>query len=179
MTITTVYGCVTSKTFSVIESEKATIEFEETVDFSDPNNITITISGIGDYLYQLDDNDPQRSNFFDNVRMGLRKITIIDLNGCSSVTKEVMIFDTPKYFTPNNDSYNDTWHITGVNQLKGTIIYIYNRQGKLLKALPHTSIGWDGTYNGANMPSDDYWFNANIYYKGELLNLQGHFALKR
>ena len=111
--------------------------------------------------------------------MGLRKITIIDLNGCSSVTKEVMIFDTPKYFTPNNDSYNDTWHITGVNQLKGTIIYIYNRQGKLLKALPHTSAGWDGTYNGANMPSDDYWFNANIYYKGELLNLQGHFALKR
>ncbi|WP_189359939.1 T9SS type B sorting domain-containing protein [Algibacter mikhailovii] len=179
LTVTSAFGCVTSKSFNVIESEQATIEFEETVDFSDPNNITITISGIGDYLYQIDDEEPQRSNFFDNVRLGLRKITIIDLNGCSSVTKDVMVFDTPKYFTPNNDGYNDTWHITGVDQLNGTLIYIYNRQGKLLKTLPHTSIGWDGTYNGANMPADDYWFNADINYKGERLNLQGHFALKR
>ena len=50
VTVTTSYGCTTSVTFNVIESEQATIEFTEQVDFADPNNITVTISGIGNYL---------------------------------------------------------------------------------------------------------------------------------
>ncbi|GAA4955059.1 hypothetical protein GCM10023314_30950 [Algibacter agarivorans] len=179
LTITSRYGCITTKTFNVIESEQATIEFEETVDFSDPNNITITVSGIGDYLYQLDDGEPQRSNFFTYVPIGERTITVIDVNGCLSVSKKVMIFDIPKFVTPNNDGYFDTWHITGVNQLTGTIIYIYNRYGKLMKTLTHTSYGWDGNYNGKNMPADDYWYNANIFYKGDQFELKGHFTLKR
>ncbi|WP_345274238.1 choice-of-anchor L domain-containing protein [Flaviramulus aquimarinus] len=179
LTITSTFGCETKKTFNVIESEQATIEFEETVDFSDPNNITITVSGIGDYLYQLDDGEPQRSNFFTYVPIGERTITVIDVNGCLSVSKKVMIFDIPKFVTPNDDGYFDTWHITGVNQLEGTIIYIYNRYGKLMKTLPHTSAGWDGTYNGENMPSDDYWYSANIFYKGDQFQLKGHFTLRR
>ena len=179
LTVTTVYGCSTTKTFNVIESEQATIEFEETVDFADPNNITITVSGIGDYYYQLDDGEPQRSNFFTYVPIGPRVITVIDANGCCSVSKEVMIFDIPKFFTPNSDGYFDTWHITGVNQLEGTVIYIYNRYGKLMKTLPHTSPGWDGTYNGNNMPADDYWYVANVFYKNDNIELKGHFTLKR
>lgn len=179
LSITTSYGCTNTKAFHVIESEQATIEFEETVDFSDPNNITITVSGIGDYLYQLDDGEPQRSNFFNYVPIGPRIITVIDANGCSSVSKEVMIFDVPKFVTPNNDGYFDTWHITGVEQLEGTVVNIFNRYGKLLKSLLHTSPGWDGTYNGNHMPADDYWYVANVAYKGEQLELKGHFTLKR
>jgi gliding motility-associated-like protein len=179
LTITSNFGCVTTKDFNVIESERAMIEFEETVDFSDPNSISITVSGIGDYVYQLDDGEPQQSNFFDDVRLGSRIITIIDLNGCNSVSKEIMIFDVPLYFTPNNDGFNDVWHITGANQLVGTIIYIYDRYGKLLKTLPHNTLGWDGTYNGENMPTADYWYHADVVYKGEKFKLKGHFTLKR
>ena len=29
----------------------------------------------------------------------------------------------------NGDGYFDTWHITGVNQLTGTLVYIYDRYG--------------------------------------------------
>ena len=177
--ITTPLGCTNFKEFNVIESEQATIEFTETVDFSDPNNITITVSGIGDYYYQLDDNEPQRSNFFVNVPIGPRLITVIDANGCNSVSKEVVVVDVPKFVTPNNDGAFDTWHITGVNQLAGTIIYIYDRYGKLLKTLTHTSPGWDGTYRGRNMPANDYWFVAKVHYKGDQFDLKGHFALKR
>lgn len=90
-----------------------------------------------------------------------------------------MVVDTPKFMTPNNDGYFDTWHITGVKNFEGTSIFIYDRYGKLLKTLSNTSPGWDGTYHGTLMPAQDYWYLANVNYKGEELLLKGHFALKR
>lgn len=171
--------CSYTKTFTVIESEDANLNFTTTVDFADPNSITVNISGIGDYVFILDDGEPQTSNVFENVTFGLHIVTIRDLNGCEDVTTEVVVIDIPKFFTPNNDGTFDTWHIVGVNQLPGTIVYIYNRYGKLLKTLPHTAMGWNGTYNGENMPSDDYWFVAQVIQNGNPFNIKGHFALKR
>ncbi|MFD2550300.1 choice-of-anchor L domain-containing protein [Bizionia sediminis] len=179
VTVTTDYGCTTTATFNVIESEQATIEFTETVDFSDPNNITVTISGIGNYLYILDNGVPQQSNIFYNVSLGPHTIEVIDLNGCASAIKELVIIDAPRFFTPNQDGQNDTWHITGVDQIPGTIVYIFNRYGKLLTTLNHTSVGWDGTYKGQNMPTDDYWFLAQVK-KGDIaFEVKRNFTLKR
>ena len=97
----------------------------------------------------------------------------------SPIDAEVFVIDIPKFVTPNNDGDFDTWHIVGIERLPGTVVYIYDRFGKLIKTLPHTSIGWDGTFNGQNMPSNDYWFVANVIYKGDKLQFKGHFALKR
>nr|WP_321225548.1 choice-of-anchor L domain-containing protein [uncultured Psychroserpens sp.] len=178
VTVTSEYGCETTSVFNVTESEAATINFTETVDFSDPNNITVTISGIGNYLYQLDDFPPQESNFFENVTLGYHTITIIDLNGCAEVTKEIVVVDAPKFFTPNNDGYFDTWHIIGVETLPGTIVYIFDRYGKLIKTLTHASLGWDGYYNGNLMRASDYWFLAKVR-KGDInFEVKGHFSLR-
>ena len=178
VTITTQFGCSTSTSFSVSQSEAATIDFTETIDFSDPNNVTVEVSGIGDYLYQFDDEDPQESNFFNNVPIGPHTITVIDLNGCNSTSKDIVIIDVPKFVTPNNDGYFDTWHITGVEQLEGTIVHIFDRYGKLLKTLNHTSQGWDGTYNGNLLPATDYWYVANVKKGAIEFEIKGHFALK-
>ncbi len=171
--------CSYTKNFTVIESEDATINFTTKVDFADPNSITVDVSGIGDYVFILDDGEPQTSNVFENVTFGLHVVTIRDLNGCKDVTTEVVVIDIPKFVTPNNDGTFDTWHIVGVQEIPGTVVYIYNRHGKLLKTLPHTSRGWDGTFNGSNMPSDDYWFVAKIIQNGAAFDIKGHFALKR
>ena len=179
ITITTPNGCETTKEFTVIVSEQATIELTETVDFSDPNNITITVSGIGDYLYVLDDGEPQESNVFEYVTLGYHTITVIDVNGCNDVTKEVVIIDAPKFFTPNNDGYNDRWHISGVETIPGTVVQIFDRYGKLLKTLTHASLGWDGTYNGNLMAVNDYWFLASVVQNDETVEVRGHFTLKR
>ncbi|MDN3666763.1 choice-of-anchor L domain-containing protein [Algibacter miyuki] len=179
VTVTTIHGCQTYREFNVSVSEQATIETTETVDFSDPNNITVTVSGIGNYAYALDDNAPQTDNVFRNVGIGYHTLTIIDLNGCLETTKEVVVIDTPKFMTPNNDGAFDAWHITGVNTLVGTTISIYDRYGKLLKTLTHTSPGWDGTLNGYPMPTGDYWYLANVNYNGKTMQLKGHFTLKR
>jgi len=179
VTVTSIDGCQTTSTFNVIESEQATIEFTETIDFSNPNNITVTISGIGNYLYTLDHGVPQESNVFYNVTLGPHIIEVIDLNGCASAIKTIVIIDAPLFFTPNNDGYNDTWHITGVSQLTGTVVYIFDRYGKLIKTLNHSSPGWDGTYRGEHMPSNDYWFLAKVK-KGDIeFEVKRHFALKR
>ncbi len=179
VTVTTAEGCTTTVSFTVTESEQATIEFTETVDFSDPNNITVTVSGIGNYLYQLNDNEPQASNVFVNVPLGPNTIYIIDLNGCASATKEVVIIDAPKFVTPNQDGYFDTWHITGVEQLVGTTINIFDRYGKQMAFLKHNTRGWDGTYNGKNMPATDYWFVADVVTNTRRFQVKGHFALVR
>ena len=179
ITVTSMYGCETTSNFNVIESEQATIEFTETVDFSDPNNVTITISGMGNYQYILDNGLPQDSNVFENVSLGYHTVKVIDLNGCAETTKEVVVVDAPKFMTPNNDGYFDTWHITGVETLPGTTVYIYDRYGKLLKQLYWNSKGWDGTFNGALMPATDYWFLADVKKDDIEFKVKGHFALKR
>ncbi|MGE5944646.1 MAG: choice-of-anchor L domain-containing protein [Flavobacteriales bacterium] len=178
--ITSDLGCqTTQKPFSVIESAIADINFTTTVNFADPNSITVDVSGIGDYVYILDNGEPQESNVFDNVTLGTHTVTVRDLNGCADVSQEVTVFDIPKFVTPNNDGYFDRWHVVDFTQLPGTVVYIHDRYGKLLKTLPHTSQGWDGTYNGYNMPADDYWFVANIIQEGSAFTIKGHFTLKR
>lgn len=179
VTVTSEFGCETTSIFSVTESESAIIDIVETVDFSDPNNIIVTISGIGNYLFQLDDNDPQESNVFENVSLGYHTVTIIDLNGCTEITKEVLVIDAPKFLTPNGDGAFDTWHIVGIETLPGSIVYIFDRYGKLLKQLGSGTLGWDGTYNGHNMPASDYWFLAEIKQGGVAFEVKGHFALRR
>lgn len=178
VSVTTENGCEMTKFFNVSESEQAVIEFTETIDFSDPNNITVEVSGIGNYMYQLDNNEPQESNFFGNVSLGYHTITVIDLNGCNEVSKEIVVIDAPKFVTPNNDGHFDTWHITGVETLPGTEVYIFDRYGKQLAYLTYTSGGWDGKYNGYQMPAADYWFLAQVR-KGDLnFEVRGHFSLR-
>ena len=179
VTVTTPNNCEATKSFSVIESEEASINFTTTVDFADPNSITVDISGIGDYVYILDNGTPQTSNVFNNVTFGLHTVTIRDLNGCQDVSKNVVVIDYPKFVTPNNDGNFDTWQIIGIEEIPGTVTYIYDRYGKLLKTLPSYSLGWDGTFNGQNMPADDYWFVAKVKKDGIDFQVKGHFALKR
>jgi gliding motility-associated-like protein len=180
VTVTTSKGCVNSSNFKVIISEAATIEFTETSNFSDPNSITVTIKdGIGDYQYKLDNGPLQNSNVFNNVTLGHHMVTVVDLNGCRETTNEVLVINAQKFFTPNNDTYFDTWNIIGIETLPGSIIYIFDRYGKLLTKLNHNSDGWDGTYRGYEMPATDYWFLAKIITPTEQFEHKGHFTLKR
>ncbi|EDP71924.1 hypothetical protein FBALC1_12522 [Flavobacteriales bacterium ALC-1] len=179
VTITNEFGCDYTSTFNVTESESAIIDVVETIDFSDPNNITITVNGIGNYLYQLNDLPVQTSNVFVNVPLGYNTIRVIDQNGCAQVTREVIVIDAPKHMTPNNDGDFDTWHIVGIETLPGTVIHIFDRYGKLLKELNSNTTGWDGTYNGNQMPTGDYWYLATVIQNGKSFEVKGHFALRR
>jgi len=179
VTVTSPFGCVQTDSFSVNESELATIVEVDVVNFSDNNTITVTASGNGDYLYSLDGGTPQESNVFEFVGPGYHIVTVSDINGCGEVSEEVVVIDYIKFVTPNNDGFNDTWHIIGIETLPNSIVYIFDRYGKLLKTLRASDPGWDGTYRGRRMPSSDYWFLAEIKDGSNAFDVKGHFTLKR
>nr|WP_315156575.1 T9SS type B sorting domain-containing protein [uncultured Flavobacterium sp.] len=81
----------------------------------------------------------------------------------------------PKFFTPNNDGFNDTWTIDFVYLSPNTGIRIFDRYGKLIKVLNVNQV-WDGTFNGYNLPSSDYWFVVTRLNGAEF---KSHFSLKR
>ena len=157
----------------------ATIVEVDVVNFSDNNTITVTASGNGDYLYVLDGGTPQISNVFEYVGPGYHVVTVLDVNGCGEVSEEVVVVDYIKFVTPNNDGYNDTWHIIGIETLPKSVVYIFDRYGKLLKTLRASDPGWDGNYRGRRMPSSDYWFLAEIKDGPDSFDIKGHFTLKR
>ncbi|MEL0454633.1 T9SS type B sorting domain-containing protein [Flavobacteriaceae bacterium SZ-1-7] len=92
-------------------------------------------------------------------------------------TKEI---DFPKFFTPNGDGYNDTWNIKKPNNIEILSIQIFDRFGKLLKQIGSGEVGWNGKFNGKQLPNSDYWFLVN--YKtledNVLRKFKSHFTLK-
>jgi gliding motility-associated-like protein len=127
----------------------------------------------------LDQGEFQLSNVFSEVPAGTHTINVRDIDGCTDLTKEIVIIGYPKFFTPNGDGHNDTWNIIGFSSQSNPAIYIFDRYGKLLKQINSTDFGWDGTYNGHQMPATDYWFKVIYFEDGINKEFKSHFSLKR
>ncbi len=176
--ITNSNSCSVTKTFTVIGSEIATISNVIINDFSIHNSAQIVVEGTGDYEFSIDGINYQENSTFYNLEEGEYTVFVNDKNGCGVISTTFYILDYPKFFTPNGDGYNDTWNIKNLEKrgLQASKIYIFDRLGKLLKQVNPESQGWNGTFNGNMLPSEDYWFVL------ELTNgktIKGHFALKR
>lgn len=148
--------------------------------FEDNQMVTVIASGNGgNYEYQMDFGPFQDSPTFRDIPPGEHEFTVRDKNGCGSATKSVVLINYPKYFTPNSDGYNDTWNIIGLEKQANSVVYIYDRYGKLIKEIKPSGNGWDGTYNGRDLPSTDYWFNVLYENNGISKEFKSHFSLKR
>jgi len=176
--------------FNVVESSIADINLDDitVVDFTSNNSISINNEnnnlGIGDYEFALDDifGPYQDQSFFDNVGAGAHILYVRDKKGCGIAQLEVFVLGFPKYFTPNDDGYHDTWNIKGWSNAfaQSSTLFIYDRYGKLVKQLSPWSAGWNGTFNGYKLAATDYWFVANLVSQdGTSRTLTGHFSLVR
>ncbi|MFC0606052.1 T9SS type B sorting domain-containing protein [Winogradskyella pulchriflava] len=174
-------GCTNRRTIVVLPSSTATVETIEVLDISENNTITVLVTGEGDYVYALDDENGvyQESNVFENVSPGIHTVYVKDIkNNCGIVSSDISVLGFPKFFTPNDDTVNDTWQISGFSsQFPVTArVDIFNRYGKHLAILNDNNPKWDGTYNGQLLPTDDYWFVAKLI---DGRTFKGHFTLKR
>ena len=199
-------GCSRSRTIVVEESEVATLEesfitiIDEANNIGNTNTISVSIDtisnnlGPGAYQYALRNEDTsnrypfsgfQDTPVFENLEGGIYTIIVNDKNGCVFDEElQISVIQFPKFFTPNGDGKNDTWSIKGANKsfYPNSSIDIYNRFGKLVAQIPIDSQGWDGTYNGTRLPSDDYWFRVQLIpantNKIPIIK-KGHFSLLR
>ena len=181
VTVTDVNGCSSSRTITIIVSNIATIQEIDTfhAGSQDSGTVSIVATGEGDYEYSIDlDQGYQDNPDFDDVEPGFYTARVRDKNGCGIVRQEFSIIGYPRFFTPNNDGFNDFWNLIGTNELfePNAQVLIFDRYGKLLKQISPRMLGWDGTYNGNPLPSSDYWFKVELS-NGRVFS--GHFTLKR
>jgi gliding motility-associated-like protein len=148
--------------------------------FSDNPFVEINvIGGDGNYQYQLDNGFFQTSPLFYGIIPGEHEVRVIDSLSCTNLTGTFTTIGFIPFFTPNGDGYNDTWNINGLENNPKSNINIFDRYGKLIKNIKPNSTGWDGTFNGQQLLSTDYWFTIDYVENGESKVFKSHFSLKR
>ena len=137
--------------------------------------------GTEPYSYALNNQNPQNDRIFRNLDNGEYTVYVIDNHGCEASIN--FLFESnydikvPNFFTPNGDGFNDTWVIEGIEKLPESIIYIYDRFGKLLKKYGTNDPAWNGQYLNQPVPSDDYWYVIHLLPVNKYI--KGNFTLKR
>ena len=77
------------------------------------------------------------------------------------------------------DGYDNRWHVDNIELYPRAVVTIFDRFGKkLFEASDYNDeTGWDGTYNGHDMPSTDYWYMISVHEIDKVY--VGHFTLYR
>jgi gliding motility-associated-like protein len=180
LTVTKNYGnitCNASKTITVTRSGIAEIKEIKINDWTDNNNsLTVIAEGTGDYEYSVDGVTYQANPVFYNLLPGLYTVYVRDRNGCGIAEEETVLLMYPRFFTPNEDGYNDVWRIKYSDFEPEMIVHVYDRYGKIVNSFTGSNSGWDGTFNGRSLPSTDYWF---VVKRKDGREHKGHFSMIR
>ena len=198
--------CERKETIVVNPSDVAILDpnfvtiIDESNNLRSTNNLSISIDtinndlGPGDYQFAIINTksgiripsiEYQDEPLFENLEGGIYEVIVNDKNGCSpNTTLTVSVIQFPKFFTPNGDNINDTWIVKGANQTfyPNASINIFNRFGNLVAKVPIDSNGWDGTYQGKILPSDNYWYNITLVPADKTkptIRKKGNFSLLR
>ncbi|MBK7384521.1 MAG: gliding motility-associated C-terminal domain-containing protein [Flavobacteriales bacterium] len=110
-------------------------------------------------------------------------VTVSDALGCKNTDVLVVVVTgslyLPNTFTPNGDTYNDTFGALG-KEIKDFELMVFNRWGELIWTTNQLGGRWDGTYHGVESPIDTYvWRVKAIEFSGRLHEAIGHVNLVR
>jgi len=140
----------------------------------------LAIGGTGNYEYRLDQGLWQDQSVFNNVGSGTHTAYVRDKNGCGeTLTAKIVTIVYDAFFTPNGDNINDFWNIRNIDESFELQITIFDRYGKFITQLNPDGPGWNGTYNGQRLSTNDYWFQLKFKEEGIPKVFRSHFTLKR
>jgi gliding motility-associated-like protein len=106
---------------------------------------------------------------------GARKVLYIVANdgkSGSEASERLLLFgqaavslDIPTGFTPNGDTWNDTWKIVPLKseeEFSGARIRVFNKAGVLVYESVGLQSEWDGRLNGELLPADTYFYTIDL-----------------
>jgi gliding motility-associated-like protein len=167
-------NCTNTKKITVAENNKPEIKEVKV----DETTVTIELIKTEDYFeYSIDGIYYQNSNVFTNAPSGLQTAYVRDITKCSNDNEPFIVIIVPKFFTPNNDGFNDLWEVKGLINYPLAEVTLFDRYGKLITKLNHSNRSWDGTFNKNSLPATDYWYVLKLNPNSP--ELKGHFSLKR
>jgi gliding motility-associated-like protein len=171
-------GCTNFVEFTIEAYEPLTLDAMQT----GPNEITATATGgFGDYEFYFQGDSYGSTNVFYLNFDATVTIRVVDREGCETSIQFPFDFtgmvDFPNFFTPDGDGMNDVWAPLNREFFPNIEVIIYDRYGRVVATLDQVT-KWDGTYDGKELPSGDYWYvvNANDNEKQRYV---GHFTLFR
>jgi gliding motility-associated-like protein len=85
----------------------------------------------------------------------------------------------PTGFSPNGDGNNDVLNVYGTLKASEFRLEVYNRWGEKLFSTTDKSKGWDGTYNGADVPVGVYAYIYRVNIEGKIIQKSGSVTLIR
>lgn len=170
-------GCTNFVEFSIDAYEPLSL----VVDKTGPNEVqAFAEGGYGDYEFFFNGQSYGGETTFTTNESGMVNVRVRDTRGCElelSVPFEFTgMLEFPNFFTPDGDNLNDIWSPKNRELFDGVEVRIYDRYGRVVAVLDEVS-GWDGTYEGKEVPTGDYWYVVNA--NNDELKYVGHFTLYR
>ncbi|MFV0247998.1 MAG: T9SS type B sorting domain-containing protein, partial [Tenacibaculum sp.] len=139
--------------------------------------------GLPPYQYSFDDGSFSFENEITILKTKDYKIVVKDSRGCqtaSVIRGEYISIEVPNIFTPDGDGVNDYWYPINVEDYHDVRVFIYDRYARMINTFEGMHQGWDGTYQGKELPSGDYWYTISFKeLSGEQKRFMGHFTLYR
>jgi gliding motility-associated-like protein len=85
-------------------------------------------------------------------------------------------FVVPGGLSPNGDDINDTWFPSGFENYPNATVKVFDRWGQeVFFATPYMA-AWEGTYDGKDLPTADYYYIINL---GDGQKYSGVVTLKK
>jgi gliding motility-associated-like protein len=113
---------------------------------------TITVSDYGEYSFIFTE-DNNGCKAFD-------QLFVLFVEKPDSVVPITVVI--PNTFTPNNDNYNDTWIISGIEDVEEVDVFVYNRFGTRVFHSSGIYQPWDGKCMGKILPTASYYYVVQV-----------------
>ncbi|UWX56038.1 T9SS type B sorting domain-containing protein [Maribacter litopenaei] len=171
-------GCTNFVEFAVDAYDPLTLSAEKT----GPNElVAMAQGGYGGYEYFFNGTSYGSETTYTTNQSGMVNIRVVDANGCVAEVDLPFEFTgmlvIPNFFTPDGDQLNDLWQIRNTEFFDEVEVKIYDRYGRVVAVLDKVT-GWDGTYDGKEVPTGDYWYVVNALGDRKTRYV-GHFTLYR
>ena len=162
--------CVDTIFFSIVEPEAIDIQESIIHPFcadSEDGSVSVSISG-GTPGYALLWSDGSAGNSLSDLPTGSVSVTVTDAGFCQvSESYDLLHANSdciliPEIITPNNDGFNDSWQILGLEYYSGISVEVYDRWGKRVFFSQGYDIPWDGTFDGRELPMASYHYVIKI-----------------